>query len=40
VLSAKRAETRERRFSSLVADSGAGRRVKPFIVERSSRAAR
>lgn len=40
VLSAKRAQTRERRFSTLVADSGAGRRVKPFIVERSQRAAR
>ena len=37
VLSAKRAETQERRFSTLVTDSGAGRRVKPFIVERTAR---
>ena len=36
VLSAKRTETRERRFSTLVADSAAGRRVKPFVVERSA----
>jgi uncharacterized protein YdeI (YjbR/CyaY-like superfamily) len=34
VLSAKRPETRERRFATLVADSAAGRRVKPFIVSR------
>jgi uncharacterized protein YdeI (YjbR/CyaY-like superfamily) len=32
VVSAKRPETRERRFASLVADSAAGRRVKPFLV--------
>lgn len=38
VLSAKRAETRERRFSTLVADSAAGRRVKPFLVERAAHA--
>ena len=37
VLSAKRPETRERRFASLVADSAAGRRVKPFLVERTAR---
>ena len=34
VLSAKRPETRERRFATLIADSAAGRRVKPFIVSR------
>jgi hypothetical protein len=34
VLSAKRPETRERRFATLVADSAAGRRVKPFLVRR------
>jgi uncharacterized protein YdeI (YjbR/CyaY-like superfamily) len=32
VVSAKRPETRERRFAALVADSAAGRRVKPFLV--------
>jgi uncharacterized protein YdeI (YjbR/CyaY-like superfamily) len=32
VVSAKRPETRERRFTALVADSAAGRRVKPFLV--------
>jgi len=31
VVSAKRPETRERRFAALVADSAAGRRVKPFL---------
>jgi len=31
VVSAKRPETRERRFATLVADSAAGRRVKPFL---------
>ncbi len=34
VVSAQRAETRERRFATLLTDSGAGRRVKPFAVER------
>jgi uncharacterized protein YdeI (YjbR/CyaY-like superfamily) len=34
VVSAKRPGTRERRFETLVADSRAGRRVKPFIVAR------
>ena len=34
VLSAKRPETRDRRFSTLIAESAAGRRVKPFLVER------
>lgn len=37
VLSAKRPETRERRFTTLVADSAAGRRVKPFLTARTSR---
>ncbi len=37
ILSAKRPETRERRFATLVADSTAGRRVKPFIGERRTR---
>jgi len=31
VMSAKRAETRERRLATLIADSAAGRRVKPFL---------
>jgi uncharacterized protein YdeI (YjbR/CyaY-like superfamily) len=35
VVSAKRPETRERRFATLLADSAAGRRVKPFRVEGS-----
>jgi uncharacterized protein YdeI (YjbR/CyaY-like superfamily) len=30
VMSAKRAETRERRLSGLISDSAAGRKVKPF----------
>jgi uncharacterized protein YdeI (YjbR/CyaY-like superfamily) len=34
VMSAKRDETRERRFATLLADAAAGRRPKPFIVER------
>ena len=37
VLSAKRPETRERRFTTLVTDSAAGRRVKPFLAARTSR---
>jgi uncharacterized protein YdeI (YjbR/CyaY-like superfamily) len=37
VMSAKRPETRERRFTALLADSAAQRRVKPFRVERSAR---
>ena len=37
VLSAKRPETRERRLTTLVADSAAGRRVKPFLAARTSR---
>jgi uncharacterized protein YdeI (YjbR/CyaY-like superfamily) len=37
VSSAKREETRERRFVELVGALGAGRRPKPFIVERQSR---
>jgi len=36
VTSAKRAETRERRFEQLLAASRAGTRPKPFIVERSA----
>ena len=32
IMSAKRPETRERRFAALVDDSAAGRRVKPFLV--------
>jgi uncharacterized protein YdeI (YjbR/CyaY-like superfamily) len=35
VMSAKRPETRERRFTTLVADSAAGRRVKPFLLSRT-----
>lgn len=35
VLSAKREETRERRFATLVHDAAAGRRVKPFLVTRT-----
>jgi uncharacterized protein YdeI (YjbR/CyaY-like superfamily) len=35
VMSAKRPETRERRFATLLADAAAGRRPKPFIVERA-----
>ena len=31
VISAKRPETRERRIATLIADSAAGRRVKPFM---------
>lgn len=31
VMSAKRAETRERRLTSLITDSAAGRRAKPFL---------
>ena len=38
VLSAKRPETRERRFTTLVADSAAGRRVRPFLAARRSEA--
>jgi uncharacterized protein YdeI (YjbR/CyaY-like superfamily) len=34
VLSAKRPETRERRFATLIDDSAAGRRAKPFIDRR------
>ena len=34
VLGAKRAETRERRFATLVADAAAGRRVRQFIPRR------
>jgi uncharacterized protein YdeI (YjbR/CyaY-like superfamily) len=37
VTSAKREETRERRFATLLADSAAGRRPKPFIVAREDR---
>ena len=36
VLSARRPETRERRFSTLLADSAAGRRVMPFLTRRTS----
>ena len=38
--SAKREETRERRFAMLVADCAAGRRVKPFLVTREQRGER
>jgi uncharacterized protein YdeI (YjbR/CyaY-like superfamily) len=31
VMSAKRAETRERRLATLISDTAAGRRVKPFL---------
>lgn len=37
VSSAKQSETRERRFTQLLEASGAGRRPKPFIVERTDR---
>ncbi len=37
VLTAKRPETRERRFASLAADSAEGRRVKPFLVSAADR---
>jgi uncharacterized protein YdeI (YjbR/CyaY-like superfamily) len=37
VMSAKRPETRERRFGELLQTSRAGRRPKPFVVERSGR---
>ena len=37
VLSAKRPETRERRFETLVADSAAGRRIGPMLVSREDR---
>jgi uncharacterized protein YdeI (YjbR/CyaY-like superfamily) len=36
VMSAKRPETRERRFATLVADSAAGRRIGQFISPRNS----
>jgi uncharacterized protein YdeI (YjbR/CyaY-like superfamily) len=38
VLSAKRPETRERRFVQLLADSAAGRRIGPMLVSREQRA--
>jgi uncharacterized protein YdeI (YjbR/CyaY-like superfamily) len=37
VTSAKRAETRERRFETLLRDSAAGRRVGPMLVSREQR---
>jgi uncharacterized protein YdeI (YjbR/CyaY-like superfamily) len=37
VTDAKRAETRERRFATLLAESAAGRRPRPFLVERAAR---
>jgi uncharacterized protein YdeI (YjbR/CyaY-like superfamily) len=37
VMSAKRPETRERRFATLLVDSAAGRRVKPFVVSWTER---
>ena len=40
VMSAKRPETRERRLATLIADSAAGRRVKPFLVTRDDRPGR
>jgi len=36
VMSAKRDQTRERRFATLLADAAVGRRPKAFIVERSA----
>lgn len=36
VMSAKRQETRDRRFATLLDDAAAGRRPKPFIIERST----
>ena len=38
VMSAKRPETRERRFATLLADTAAGRRVGPMLVSREERA--
>ncbi len=35
VMSAKRLETRERRLATLIADAAAGRRVRPFLVQRT-----
>jgi uncharacterized protein YdeI (YjbR/CyaY-like superfamily) len=37
IMSAKRPETRERRFATLIGDSAAGRRVKPFLASRTER---
>jgi uncharacterized protein YdeI (YjbR/CyaY-like superfamily) len=37
VMSAKRPETRERRFATLIAESAAGRRVGPMLVSREQR---
>jgi uncharacterized protein YdeI (YjbR/CyaY-like superfamily) len=37
VMSAKRPETRERRFATLLADSAAGRRIGPMLVGREQR---
>jgi uncharacterized protein YdeI (YjbR/CyaY-like superfamily) len=39
VMSAKRPETRTRRFGTLLAEAAAGRRPRPFLVERSARNA-
>ena len=39
VLSAKRPETRERRFAILIADSAAGRRIGPMLVTREQKGA-
>lgn len=37
VMSAKRPETRERRFATLLADAAAGRRIRPMLVSREQR---
>jgi uncharacterized protein YdeI (YjbR/CyaY-like superfamily) len=37
VMAAKRPETRERRFTTLIADSAAGRRIGPMLVSREQR---
>ena len=39
VLSAKRPETQERRFATLIADSAAGRRIGPMLVTREQKGA-
>jgi uncharacterized protein YdeI (YjbR/CyaY-like superfamily) len=39
VMSAKRAETRERRFAELLASAAAGTRPRPFVVTREQRGA-
>ncbi len=40
IMSANRPETRERRFASLLTDSAAGHRVKPFLIAATDRRGR